>query len=235
MILQDVLKRVSNFDEIWEILISDFYKYENLNEKVKEVAKEVFEQLQDYNKVVKKEDIVFAIPFIERNLDDELEEKYDLSLIRKTDLNSLPLKTYKSVEEASTYRNTAYSLIDMDRYEALGYEFVDITLTSENLSKIATTIFFELTWFGFDYEYAKENQEKQYEEVLKSVKQYEQDKKDGKEIKYLSMEEVFEDLGIKDERTEEEKEAERIETQQLYLKNLNQKIHVFQKYMQKEE
>lgn len=235
MILQDVLKRVSNFDEIWEILISDFYKYENLNEKVKEVAKEVFEQLQDYNKVVKKEDIVFAIPFIERNLDDELEEKYDLSLIRKTDLNSLPLKTYKSVEEASTYRNTAYSLIDMDRYEALGYEFVDITLTSENLSKIATTIFFELTWFGFDYEYAKENQEKQYEEVLKSVKQYEQDKKEGKEIKYLSMEEVFEDLGIKDERTEEEKEAERIETQQLYLKNLNQKIHVFQKYMQKEE
>lgn len=230
MILQEVLKKVSNFDEIWELLNYHYYQYEKLDIRLKKVAKEAFEKLQNYNQVIRNENLIFAIPYMERNLENKLEENYDMFIIKKNELDKLPLTPYKDIEEASNYKNSGYSLIDLDRYEALGYEFVDLTLNSENLLLIVTTIFFELTWFGFNYQQAKQHAEEQYQEVLKSVEQYEEDKKTGRDKEYRTLDEFLVELGFVDERTEEEKRAEELENQQLILNHINKKVEIFQKY-----
>lgn len=221
MIIQELFQKCTNFDTIWENFKENFYDFEAPTEYQK--AKAVFNELKEKKDVVISDNVVFAIPYFDTDVDGIEKEFYDTFFFEKERLQKEfeTCRVYKSLEDfqGSNYENRAYSLIGVDRYELLGFQFAEECLNKNNFDKILAQLFWEMTWYGWDYEQSKLNFEKEVKILEESIK-------DIENSKTLSIEEVFKELGIVDNRTEEEKEIARRERNLKFLETVNKKNEI---------
>lgn len=114
-----------------------------------------------------------------------------------------------------------YSLFGEPDYKLFGYKVSEVSLRMyDNNEKLAAAIYEELTFNG----YFKETREKEVKKISDLLKQSEKDIEDGKyEGKGKTVEEVFEELGYKDTRTDKEKKFDNF-TMKLTIDYNNQLI-----------
>ena len=113
--------------------------------------------------------------------------------------------------------------------EILGYELNTENAGEIGFARLAASVIYEMTFFGFTEEEVEAERQKLQEaieesEAVKKLPEEEQKKH------FKSMEDVFEELGWHDKRTEEEKRAARQRMEQEAAENMRRLLRMFQQY-----
>ena len=93
--------------------------------------------------------------------------------------------------------------------EILGYLIPNHVIGSDEECSYAASIIYEMTFFGFDESEQIKEREK-LDESIKEAKEIEKLQKEEQEKYFIPADKVFEELGYVDERTEEEKERDKM-------------------------
>jgi len=217
MIIQELFQKVK-----YEDFLHSLEKKMNLKIEQDKQIKKIFYELKEYTKTTLQNKVLFAIPIKEVN-----ENRVDIFYFDK---NNFPqnLQIYRNIEEMQdNYQNQGISILGIDRYELLGFEFAEICLKELSLPEIVSELFFEITFFGLDYETSNTEIKKIQEELSESLNDVENDKS-------IPFEDFLSELGIKDERTEEEKELEKNKLLENCLKSINKTNRIILNYLKKE-
>lgn len=217
MIVQELFQKVKYEDFLYSLEKKMNFKIEQDKQ-----IKKIFNELKEYKKITLKNKVLFAIPIKEIN-----ENRVDLFYFEK---NKIPkdIQIYQTIEEMQkNYQNQGISILGVDRYDLLGFEFAELCLEELSLSEIVSELFFEITFFGLDYETSNKEIKKIQEELSESLNDVENDKS-------IPFEDFLSELGIKDERTEEEKELEKNKLLENCLKSINKANGIILNYLKKE-
>lgn len=217
MIIQELFQKVK-----YEDFLHSLEKKMNLKIEQDKQIKKIFHELKEYTKTTLQNKVLFAIPIKEVN-----ENRVDIFYFDK---NNFPqnLQIYRNIEEMQdNYQNQGISILGIDRYELLGFEFAEICLKELSFPEIVSELFFEITFFGLDYETSNTEIKKIQEELSESLNDVENDKS-------IPFEDFLSELGIKDERTEEEKELEKNKLLENCLKSINKTNRIILNYLKKE-
>ena len=217
MIIQELFQKVK-----YEDFLHSLEKKMNLKIEQDKQIKKIFYELKEYTKTTLQNKVLFAIPIKEVN-----ENRVDIFYFDK---NNFPqnLQIYRNIEEMQdNYQNQGISILGIDRYELLGFEFAEICLKELSLPEIVSELFFEITFFGLDYETSNTEIKKIQEELSESLNDVENDKS-------IPFEDFLSELGIKDERTEEKKELEKNKLLENCLKSINKTNRIILNYLKKE-
>lgn len=170
MIVQDLFKDC-DLDLLLESLIKLFPSCE---ECVNKVGKEKFIKILSYtiSDFLKIEPIISNDYMYVSLYLDEFDSEYYLSpsivhkedLLKNKDLIIELNNNYDKQKDLIDTRPTSYSLMLIDRNELLGYQFSNFSLQKYNKYDVIASVFYELTFFGYEnIVYDKEINEKKLE------------------------------------------------------------------------
>lgn len=129
------------------------------------------------------------------------EEFYEIHLLRMEEIEKI--KKNIEIKDCSEFSNPLYAIEFSDRNEILGHNISKSTLNKYGKNLIASIILREITFFGIDEEQCETTQSQNLKELLEITKNIE----NGLE-KTISEEELFKELELEDDRTDEEKEMQ---------------------------
>lgn len=222
MIVQNLFQRTS-FDKIWDIFVKSYYTIEPPREGTRDAAQKAYKDILQKTPSCSN-DVVFATPY-QDDIDESVE--FDVFVIKEADLPDIkklhPFQTMKELED-HPFIHPGYALMGIPRDEVLGYQVAEECITEENLNKVVASVFWEMTWFGWDEETAKINEKKTFEDIDDLDEQI-QNAKPLEEV----MQELRETFGIEEE-TEEEKAEQFEKAKELGFKNINEKLKIFEKW-----
>ncbi len=100
-------------------------------------------------------------------------------------------------------RGFSYTMTDWNK--VLGWLIPDFALETKEIVRYASQIIYELTFFGYEEQDMLEEKEK-LNKSIREVKEIEKLSEEEKKKHYKSANELFDELGIIDERSDEEKQ-----------------------------
>lgn len=115
--------------------------------------------------------------------------------------------------------------------EVLGYEVDEHSVSEFGAVCMLANVIYEMTFFGFTKDQI-DRERKKLEESLAEVEKIDKLPLEEREKYYIPAEKVFEELGYRDERTDEEKEEEQKKRRRKILYNQLQKYLAVKRYIE---
>ena len=204
MTVQELFRQVDRDEFIEHYLKNDgetldviFESEHSLEEKIKLVQKfknvvlESFEKMRNLEIERDPEYICFAVPYAE---DENF--GWDSFISKREDILNKD-----AIERVEKY---AYELSPVE--DTLRYDVSETCIKSYGELEVAVAIFCELTFCGVDFDRREERQIEIHDDITESLKEIDEAKERGEEIKGVPAEEVFKSLGWVDERKQFEKD-----------------------------
>ncbi len=241
MIVKDLLSQCTT-DEIVAEIIHLSRADENKREKIYFVHEKFISQLKRMEPVI-KDFIIFGVSRVEdgkKNQDICLYSKFELrkEFSRYSAWGNIKNMEVLSDEEIENLLQEqffpsgfAFELSPWE--EVLGYEVDEHSVSEFGAPCILANVIYEMTFFGFTKEQVDREREK-LEESLAEAEKIDKLPLEEREKYYIPAEKVFEELGYRDERTDEEKEEERKKWRREILYNQLQKYLAVKRYMEKQ-
>ena len=239
MIVKDLLSQCTT-DEIVTEIIHISGADENKREKLYSVHEKFIIQLRRMEPVI-KDFIIFGVFRVEDGKRD-----HDICLYSKAELEK-EFSRYsawgniKNVEALADeeiknllqehFFPSGYAFELSPWEEVLGYEVDEHSVSEFGVPSILANVIYEMTFFGFTKEQVDREREK-LEESLAEAEKIDKLPLEEREKYYIPAEKVFEELGYRDERTDEEKEEERKKWRREILYNQFQKYLTVNRYME---
>ncbi|WP_097006930.1 DUF6557 family protein [Lacrimispora amygdalina] len=204
------------------------FVFEKLEIKVRDVISEISQM------TVKETDTICGvIEYKDTDLNEDIITSFDVFCFEKDDLKKYIPGILKKIQKTDDLKKqdhspiTTYNFMFEDWETILGYKLSNISLKKYDKDVIAAAILHEITWFGYDYESAKENREKE-QNILESRLEF-----DIEEC--VSLEDALKEMKAKIECNLNETEEERKERkrQEYLLKEkakINQEIVTVENY-----
>ncbi len=204
MTVQELFKQVDknefiehylkNDGETLDVIFGSKYSLEEkikLVQRFKDVVSESFEKMRNLELEKDSEYICFAIPYVE---DENF--GWDSFVSKREDILNKD-----TVERVEKY---AYELSPVE--DTLKCDVSETCIKSYGELEVAVAIFNELTFCGVDFDRREERQEEIHNDLNESLKEIDEAKEKGEEIKGIPAEDVFKSFGWVDERKPFEKE-----------------------------
>lgn len=193
MTVQEFLKSIDR-----EELIDSYLNY--CNEKITKKSKEALNKFFDniLSKEVIKDDswIIFSLPTLDSTY-------FDSFVVHRKDLTKNKIDSY------------AYEFNKIT--ETLGYSVSNACIYAYGKYKVACSILYEMTFFGYDMEEQEKTVNKEVEDLKKQVEEI-----NSGTAKLEDLDTFLAKINYKDDRTDLQKEfdTERIRLEHKYYKNL---------------
>lgn len=235
MTVQELLRR-ADIDVIYSILMKHYMDKNYMIKKYKEknpttatdetILKEIMQKEYDsvkngYDDLIhlksnKHSNTYCVVIRYYTATDDEhvLEDTiYDVTSIEKEKL----LTSYKEIDTIETYEEftdiikirrpiETYNFMFVKREDVLGYEVSPLSIEMYEANEVAASIFWELTWFGYDNDTANKNQETSILSLESNSKELEEDlfdfEEDLEEISNYEKKKTLEELISEAEKKE---------------------------------
>ena len=193
MTVQELFRQVDRDEFIEHYLKNDGETLEKIKlvQKFKNVVLESFEKMRNLEIERDPEYICFAVPYAE---DENF--GWDSFISKREDILNKD-----AIERVEKY---AYELSPVE--DTLRYDVSETCIKSYGELEVAVAIFCELTFCGVDFDRREERQIEIHDDITESLKEIDEAKERGEEIKGVPAEEVFKSLGWVDERKQFEKD-----------------------------
>ena len=132
-------------------------------------------------------------------------------------------ETYYDTYVIDISKGAFYGIEDMDWVDIIDYPINEKSIQMYGIIPCLASILYYLSWYGYDYKTARENQEKFFNELLETLKNIENGKEKTHE---LDFDELREELGLEEE-TEDEKKLRKENFQKMCEKNDEESRKVF--------
>ena len=198
MTVQEFLKSIDR-----EELIDSYFDY--CNEKITKKSKEALNKFFDniLSKEVVKDDscIIFSLPTLDSTY-------FDSFVVHRKDLTKNKIDSY------------AYEFNKVT--EVLGYSVSNACIYAYGKYKVACSILYEMTFFGYDIEEQEKTVNKEVEDLKKQVEEI-----NSGTAKLEDLDTFLAKINYKDDRTDLQKEfdTERIRLEHKYYKNLKKLLY----------
>lgn len=209
MIFSDILKEV-DFDEFRQIYSSNYLRKKELTGEpytqaeldiVKEKLCRYYEDIRAIEPHSDRPGILVVMKIYDDLYDEETDDISD-----------------KEIYDVSLFDPKApdfYAIDLMDWADIVSCEVSEMSIEKYGKAAVAAHIYYEMTFFGN----IKSEHDERIAEVIESLEQSIKESEDPDSGRYYTLKELREELGIKDERTEEEIEAERQKTARIIDEN----------------
>ena len=211
MIVKDLFKKVE-FEDLWNVYYELFMKDSSDTEldvyNSKKSHKEAYDKMIDIEPEPDPNKILIFYKYIDE-LDgpENVEEYNDVCLFYKNEIkenfhiieeyeNDFDFNTLKTREEASEFiKNKLYPIASYafefsPWKEILGYEIEEESLNNIGIITSLATVFYEMTFCGFD----EEDIEEEVESITSAAEEVEKAIKTGDNSKFVKLEDIFGDL-----------------------------------------
>lgn len=193
MTVQEFLKSIDR-DELVKSYLD--YCNEKITKKSKEALNKFFDNLLSKEVVANDSQVIFSLPTMDSTY-------FDSFIVHRRDLTKNKIECY------------AYEFDKMT--DILGYSVSNACIYTYGKYKVACSILYEMTFFGYEVEEQEKTVNKEREELRKQIEEVESGA--------ASLEDVntfFERVGYKDTRTDLQKgfDTEKIRLEHKYYKNL---------------
>lgn len=193
MTVQEFLKSIDR-----EELIDSYLNYcnEKITKKSKEALNKFFDNILSKEVVADDSQIIFSLPTMNSTY-------FDSFVIHRKDLTKNKIDSY------------AYEFNKVT--EVLGYSVSNACIYAYGKYKVACSILYEMTFFGYDIEEQERTVNKEVEDLKKQVEEI-----NSGTAKLEDLDTFLAKINYKDDRTDLQKEfdTERIRLEHKYYKNL---------------
>jgi len=159
------------------------------------------------------------------NLDSEWKDIMDIDMLPDDEVEHY-------VRLSSMPDSYAYTLSPWS--EVLGYEVDESSAQEIGIARFLSSAIYNMTFFGFTEDQLS-HERKKLEESIAELEEIEKLPKEERDKHFKSAEEVFAELGWKDERTEDEKEQERCILYREVLVNQIRTYRVLENFIKKDK
>lgn len=210
-VLDALVKSPGFFNEVdWNNTISDERKKE-IKEKITDMYRKEVENIK--SDVYSVSDMSDSILLVMKRKSDE-DSYYETARFYKNDFDKANKIDKTKPEE---FKNPLVSVLFNSRSDVLSTEVSEVCINRYGADVVCAGILREICFFGIDNVSYEKRQEEERIELEKACEEY--DFGEGRPIR-----EVFEELGFVDDRSPEEKEADRKKAYEEALANINETI-----------
>lgn len=198
MTVQEFLKSIDR-----EELIDSYLNYcnEKITKKSKEALNKFFDNILSKEVVADDSCIIFSLPTLDSTY-------FDSFVVHRKDLTKNKIDSY------------AYEFNKVT--EVLGYSVSNACIYAYGKYKVACSILYEMTFFGYDIEEQEKTVNKEVEDLKKQVEEI-----NSGTAKLEDLDSFLAKINYKDDRTDLQKEfdTERIRLEHKYYKNLKKLLY----------
>ena len=198
MTVQEFLKSIDR-----EELLESYFDYcnEKITKKSKEALNKFFDNILSKEVVADDSWIIFSLPTLDSTY-------FDSFVVHRKDLTKNKIDSY------------AYEFNKVT--EVLGYSVSNACIYAYGKYKVACSILYEMTFFGYDIEEQEKTVNKEVEDLKKQVEEI-----NSGTAKLEDLDTFLAKINYKDDRTDLQKEfdTERIRLEHKYYKNLKKLLY----------
>lgn len=193
MTVQEFLKSIDK-DELVESYLD--YCNEKITKKSKEALNKFFDNILSKEVVADDSQVIFSMPTIDSTF-------FDSFIVPRREISKKKFNGY------------AYEFTEIS--EILGYSVSNACIYAYGKYKVACSILYEMTFFGYEVEEQEKAVNKEREELSKQIEEVESGTANLEDVNTF-----FERVGYKDTRTDLQKEFDikKIKAEHKYYKNL---------------
>jgi hypothetical protein len=240
MIIYEMFKETSSEKVIKELIKQPGFFWEiDINNELNDIQKAKFKSKikQLYNdeinnikndkyKIIYNNDcIVVCSKRIEGNSDDEV--YYDVSKLYKKDFCTIEKFEVNKPEE---FKNPTVELLFEEREKVLGFQCSDYCIKKYGAEVILAALLREMCFFGINNNDCLKRKKEAENELIEAIKASENCNPED----YISEEDFWKELGLKDERTQEEKEEMKKRIHNQCIINIKEMITVYKEAAKEE-